>query len=141
MSNFDSLLDSSIDDLADIPEFKTFPNGIHKVTVNFKEKEVNKHPCVEFNMSAVETVELSNPADSEPLNEGDEGSVLYMLDNEIGQGKLKKILSVFAQQFGTSSLRETMEAANGCEVLVVSKQRVDKKNGNVYNDVARVYFE
>lgn len=140
MSDFDDLLDSSIDDLADIPEFKTFPNGVHKVTVKFVEKEVNKHPCVEFNMSAVETVELANPADSEPLNPGDEGSVLFMLDNEIGQGKLKKILVVFAAECGTSSLRDTMTAANGMEVFVVSKQRVDKKNGNVYNDVVKVYF-
>lgn len=140
MSQFDDLLDSAIDDLADIPEFKTFPNGVHKVTVKFAEKEVNKHPCVELSMSAVETVELTNPAESEPLNPGDEGSVLYMLDNEIGQGKLKKILKVFADEFGTASLRDTMNAAQGSEVFAVCKGRVDKKNGNVYNDIVRVYF-
>ena len=53
---------------------------------------------------------------------------------------LKKILKVFADEFGTASLRDTMNAAQGAEVFAVCKGRVDKKNGNVYNDIVRVYF-
>lgn len=137
MSDIDSLLDSSIDDLADLPEFAVFPNGLHRVVINFESKKVNDHPSVELKMKLIETVELANAADT-ALEPGAESSVLYMLDNEFGQGKLKTIISQLKESFGGTSLREVMENANGAEVSVVCKVRQNKDKTQSYTDVTKV---
>jgi hypothetical protein len=136
--NIDSLLDSSIDDLADLPEFQVFPAGVHRVVVNFEKKEVNKHPCVEMKLKALETVELADPTKDEPLAAGTESSVLYMLDNEFGQGAFKKLIKVFAVHCGTTSISETIEAAAGMEVEVVCNVRYNKDKTQAYTNVTKV---
>ena len=136
-ANLDSLLDSTIDDLADLPEFAVFPNGVHKVVIKWESKEVNKHPCLELGMTAVETVELANAADT-PLVAGATSSVLFMLDNEFGQGKMKSLMQTLATAVGTKSIRETMEASNGMEVQVVCKVRQNKDKTQSYTDVTKV---
>lgn len=136
--DLDSILDSSIDDLADLPEFAVFPNGVHRVIIDFESKEVNKHPCVELKMKAVETIELANPAADTPLEAGTESSVLFMLDNEFGQGKFKSIVKTLAEACGTSSIKETVEAAKGMEVQVVCKVRQNKDKTQSYTDVTKV---
>jgi len=135
--SLDSLLDSNIDDLADLPEFAVFPNGVHRVTINWESKEVNKHPCLELKMTALETVELANAADT-PLAAGTESSVLFMLDNEFGQGKMKEVMKVLAEACGTKSIKETMEVSKGMEVQVVTKVRQNKEKTQSYTDVTKV---
>jgi len=137
-TNLDSILDSSIDDLADLPEFAVFPNGVHKVIIDFESKEVNKHPCVEMKMKAIETIELANPAADTPLEAGAESSVLFMLDNEFGQGKFKSIVKTLAGALGTNKISETVEAAKGMEVQAVCKVRQNKDKTQSYTDVTRI---
>lgn len=137
-ATLDSLLDSNIDDLADLPEFQVYPNGVHTVLINFESKTVNNHPCLELKMKAVETVELANPAADQPLTAGTESSVLFMLDNEFGQGKMKAIVKVLAAHLGTSSIKETIEAAAGMEVQVVCKVRQNKDKSQSYTDVTKI---
>lgn len=136
--DLDSILDSSIDDLADLPEFAIFPAGVHKVIIEFESKEVNKHPCVELKMKAVETIELANPAEDQPLEANAEGSVLFMLDNEFGQGKFKSIIKQLAGALGTSKISDTVEAAKGMEVQVVTKVRQNKDKSQSYTDVTKL---
>lgn len=135
--DLDSILDSSIDDLADLPEFAVFPNGVHRVIINFEKKTVNNHPSVEMKMKALETVELANAGDT-PLEAGTESSVLFMLDNEFGQGSFKSIMKVLAEATGTSKLSEAMEAAQGMEVQVVCKVRQNKDKTQSYTSVTKV---
>jgi hypothetical protein len=136
--DLDSILDSSIDDLADLPEFQVFPNGVHKVIISWESKEVNKHPCMELKMKAVETVELANPAADSPLAAGTESSVLFMLDNEFGQGKFKSIIKQIAEATGSTKISEAVEASNGMEVQVVCKVRQNKDKSQSYTDVTKV---
>ncbi len=136
--DLDSILDSSIDDLADLPEFAVFPNGVHRVIINFEQKEVNKHPSIELQMKAIETVELANPAADTPLVAGAESSVLFMLDNEFGQGKFKTIVKTLATALGTSTIKDTVESAAGMEVQVVCKVRQNKDKTQSYTDVTKV---
>jgi hypothetical protein len=137
MSDMNSLLDSSIDDLADLPDFAIFPAGLLKVTLRFEEKEVNKHPSVELKMKLVETIEMADATET-PLSVGTESSVLYMLDNEFGQGALKAVAKTLASVTGTSSLRDTLEAANGMEVQVVSKPRFNKDKTQQFTNITKV---
>ena len=126
--DLDSILDSSIDDLADLPEFGIYPSGAHRVSIKWESKEVNKHPSMEMKMVMIETVELSSPDTDEPVAAGTESSALFMLDNEFGQGAFKKIMKALAQACGTQKISETVEASNGMEVTVVVVTKPDKKD-------------
>lgn len=133
-TNLDNLLDVSLDDIADLPEFKVFPAGAHRCTISFEKKEINKHPSVELKLKLVETVELTDPAEVAP-EAGTESSVAYMLDNEFGQGNMKKVMIPLAQHYGISNVGALMEACKGAECLVVTKQRQNKEKTQTYLDI------
>lgn len=137
--NLDALLDASIDDLADMPEFAVFPNGQHRVIINWESKVVNDHPSVELKLKMIETVELANPASDSPVAPGTESNVLFMLDNEFGQGSLKALLKPLAENTGTASMRETIAASNGMEVNVVCKIRYNKDKSQSYTSVTKLF--
>lgn len=138
----DDILDGTLDDLADVPEFKPYPNGAHKVSIHFERKEVNKHPCVEVKLKAQETLELTDPEKDVPLEKGAEGSVLYMLDNEIGQGKFKELMKPFAEQYGAGKkLTELMKEANGADVAVVTTKRANKDKTKLYMDIVTIQLQ
>ena len=132
----DDLLDSTLDDLADLPEFKPFPPGSYKVTVHFEEKEINKKPAVELKMKLRDIIEVPEiPEDGKLPEPGKaETQLLFILrnddgsKNEISQGQLKKVLQILQPAFGGNTPREIMAAANGAEVGVVLKTKFDKKN-------------
>jgi hypothetical protein len=138
----DALLDGTLDDLADMPEFKPYPVGTHAVTLSIIDKtaqkdRVNGHPGFEVKMKAVETLELANPDDT-PLAAGAETSVLYLLDNPIGQGSFKKLLASAAEHFGAKSNRELIADLQGATVAVVTRQRANKDKTQTYTDIVEM---
>lgn len=133
-----SLLDSSIDDLADLPAFQVYPAGCHRVTVSWEQKVVADHPSVELKLKAIETIELANPTKDTPLEPGTEGTVLFMLDNEFGQGALKEVIKPFAAATGAANLRAAMEASKGMECEVVTKVTFNKDKTQSYMKVVKV---
>ena len=126
--NIDDLLDSTLDDLEDLPEFKPFPAGVHRAMISLDFKEVNGKQVIELEMKALETMELSDPAKAEPLKEGDTTSIIFMLDNEFGRGNLKKIATPIATALGTGSIRETVEGCKDVEAVLVTALRADKND-------------
>lgn len=128
--DLDSILDSSIDDLADLPEFGILPSGVHSVEIKWESKEVNKHPCMEMKMKLLETVELSNTGDEAPAP-GLETSALFMLDNEFGQGNFKAIIKTLAAATGTSQISKAVEASQGMQVQVVVVSKPDKRDASI----------
>lgn len=132
--SIDSLLDASLDDLADLPEFKVFPAGAHQCIISFEKKQIGTHPAVEAKLRMIATVELADPAEVAP-EAGTESSVAYMLDNEFGQGNFKKLMKPLQEHFGLSKVSEILEAAAGLEVLVVTKVRQNKEKTQTYLDI------
>ena len=140
--DIDALLDGTLDDLADMPEFKPFPVGTHAVVLTIVDKtapkdRVNNHPGFEVKMKAVETLELANPDDT-PLVAGAETSVLYLLDNPIGQGSFKKLLASAAEHFGAKSNRELIADLQGATVAVVTRQRQNREKTQTYTDIVEM---
>ena len=127
MSEIDSLLDATLDDLDDLPEFKNFNPGVHRVLASFSIKGINNKDVVELAMKGLETLELANPTD-EPIKEGDSSSVIFMLDNEFGVGNFKKIATPIAAALGTTTNRETIEQCKDVECLIVTSLRQDKND-------------
>lgn len=136
--NMDDLLDMSIGDLADLPEFKPFPAGAHRVVFNYESKDVNGARCIEFKLKAVETLELNDPVGDVALVPGAETSVLYQLDNEFAQGKFKPLVTALAAHHGVSSVREALEASKGMELTVVTKTRANKDKTQSYTDIVSI---
>lgn len=133
--DMDSILDGTLDDLADIPEFKPYPAGTHRATIHFEQKVVNKHPCFEVVFKGVETVELPSGSEAAPISAGQEATVLYRMDNELGQGKFKKLLRALGEHYGAMKNRELIEATQGAEVLVVTNLRSNR------NDKTKQYMD
>lgn len=139
MSLLDSILDSQLDDLNDLPEFLVPPPGAYRATIlSATEKKVGDHPAVEFKFKLLETMELTNTDDT-PVADGTETSIAYMLDNEYGVGNFKKFLAPIALATGASQAREVMAASVGLEVLLVTKLRVVK--AKVVGEEDRKYFD
>ena len=130
LDSFDSILDSTLDDLADMPSIQLFPNGAHKVTVEFIVNREKKSIMVA--MVYVDVLELADPTATAPAP-GDKNSVFINLlnkdgkTNEYAQGALKLMLQALkAGGVEGASNTEIMDNAKGTEVAVVTKIRVGK---------------
>lgn len=140
-SSLDDLLDATLDDLADMPEFKPFAAGAYRMKINWDAtKKINDMPAVELKLTVIELAELVNPEDT-PSAPGDTTNVLFILKkkddtgkivaNELAQGQMKNILSVLAEAFPEAkSNREIMVASENFEVLGVTSIRENKKDKN-----------
>ncbi len=145
-SILDSLLDATLDDLADVPEFKPFPIGVHRCTIKWDMKVVNDSVNPQLTITAIETVDLKDPTNT-PCAPGDSTSQMFSLKkkdgtrNELGEGQWKNLLRPLKDHFMTSSIRETMDASNGCEVLAVTSIRTDKRdkdNPKHYTEIVNI---
>ena len=127
--DIDSLLDGTLDDLADMPSISLFPNGAHKVTLVSKIDPVKA--SVMFTMTYVEPLELADPTSATPAA-GDKNSVFFNLKkkdgtaNEYAQGALKNIVKVLQARFGGSTTTEVLQESQNAEIAVVTKIRVGK---------------
>lgn len=127
MSNLDSLLDATLDDLADLPSFKPFAPGAHRVTASFGLKEINGVNYVELNFKMVESIELEDKTAEMP-KEGDTSNTMFKLGNEFGEGNLKKCAAPFAEALNLSTLRDVIEQVQDVECIIFTGIRTDKKD-------------
>ena len=139
--SMDDLLDGTLDDLQDMPEFKPFAAGAHRLKLNWDwTKKINDMPAVELKLTMIEPVELVNPEDTPPAvgdttnvvfilkKKGDDGKVVR---NDLAEGQWKAILASLSPAFpDAKSNKEIMEASQGYEVLGVTGVRENKKDKN-----------
>jgi len=128
MTNMNALLDQTLDDIADLPEFKAYPPGVHKILFTFDTKEVNGHPCVEGACKMIETLELAEPTRDVAPTPGAVASVLYHLDNEFGAGAFKLIAAPIGEMLGTRSNREIVEQTKNLECVIVTAYKANKED-------------
>ena len=102
--NMDALLEGSLDDLADLPEFKPYPIGVHRAQIFLEPKKVNDKLAISVNFKYVSVVELADPLDKVP-EVGAVANVLCQMDNEFGQGLFKKIRTVLQPVCGLRTAR------------------------------------
>ena len=128
-SSLDNILDATLDDLADMPSISLFPNGAHKVKLEFKID--TKKVSVQLVMHYVEALELADPEQTAPAV-GDKNTVFYGLKkkdgtaNEYAQGALKEIVKALQPTFGGDTTSQVLENAKDAEVMVVTKIRIGK---------------
>lgn len=134
--SLDSLLDGTLDDLADLPEYKPFSAGAHKVMIDFVEGKDKNKPSLQVKFTGVETLELTKEGDT-PIEKGAQTSIFISFKkkdgerNEIAEGVFKKIMADLKAATGGTTNREIIENSKGMEYAVVMKVRKNKDaNGN-----------
>ena len=123
----DDILDGTLDDLDDLPEFKAFAPGVHQVFTTMSIKDIGDNKAVEFAFKMISTIELANPKGIEP-KEGDTSSTICMLNNEFGLGALKKLAAPIREALGLEKTSEVIEQCIDIECIIVTGLRVDKKD-------------
>jgi len=134
LDEIDSLLDKNLDDIADLPEFKVFPAGIHKCTIAWERKDFERNvdgskkqvPHMQLTLTYLETLELTDQGEELP-KAGDKCSTAYDLTNEFALGALKKAVKTLAEAYG-GNLKQTIKETNGFEVAAVTTLRKDKND-------------
>ena len=141
--NVADLLDGTLDDLADLPEFKVPPTGAYATeVVHFIKKKIGNHEqATELKLKILSVEELADDALAEgeqaPVS-GEECSVVFMLDNDTGQGFFKMVIGALAEKFGKLKNRELMEMSKGANLLVVLKRTFDKEKERHYLNLKKV---
>jgi hypothetical protein len=132
----DELLNGSVDNLADKPEFKPYPPGVHGVAVFFKEKKEKDFQGVEIRFSYAEAVELKNPEDQAPEAKAEQVLQLNLLaenetQREFAQGTYKDIVQALIARFGVGSPRDLMNNNQGAGAIITTGLRkAGKKASN-----------
>ena len=138
-----NLLDTDLQDLADLADFKVPAAGRYRLGLSVETKEVGGHPAVVFNYDVQEVLELANPEDTPPTI-GDKFGENFNIDNEFGTGKLKKVLKPYAAHFNASNIGQLLSTLDGIVITGTVKRREDKEkldddgNKRVYGSVVNV---
>lgn len=116
-------LDSTLDDIEDLPTFGAWPTGAYIVTLSQSEKTPNEKmgKCIEVKFTHISTAELGDKKieDIEP-KPGDESTQLVSLKNNAALNPWKKnVMAPLEEKFGKGPARKTIAASNGCQCLVV----------------------
>ena len=119
------ILDATLDDLEDLPEYKAYPPGAHRVKLSMEIKEVNDKQVVEASFTYIEAVELADQQAEVPA-EGSQANILCHLDNEFGRGTLKLLATPVGKALNTASTRDTIEQCTDIECLIVTAYKKNK---------------
>lgn len=118
LSALDSILDASIDDLADLPEFKAPHAGIYGLRVSLEMKAINEKPAFVAHFVINECKELANASEvpeAEHSKAGDKFDIAFILKdkdgnrNETAEGFFKKFMAPFHAHYNEKSIRTLVE--------------------------------
>jgi len=155
MTDMLNLLDSSIDELADLEKFTPIPAGSHRVRLEWTFPEHETDVVVQLKLTVVETLEMANSAEEAP-EPGKSGNIRFALQrkdgspiltqsgkvNTFGQGQLKEVIQVLQPVFGGSTTREVIENSQGAEVVAMLKVRASKNDpDSKFNEIKALIVE
>lgn len=122
-----SILDGTLDDIEDLPQFLAFPTGAYIVNLpnGLEEKVIANHPALTMKVKCKEVKELATPSEASLVKVGDQGDIAFMLDNETGRGFAKIVLKAIGERIGSKNNREIIAASKGIDALLVCKKTHD----------------
>lgn len=136
----ENLMDASLDDVADLPPFIAPPKGHYALMLEkFEQKVVNDKPAVSMNLVVVSTLELANKSE-EAVKDGTKFNLLFMMDNEFGQGAFKAIAKPLAAGLGMGAPKVSdILALTNISIKAAVGQRADKKDKDkVYSSIGNL---
>jgi hypothetical protein len=134
--DLDTLLDTDLSQVADLPEYFTPENGIYLATIDGIVTGTKTNKNGEYVDATIKyTLHANLDEAGAPVPENAMNSESYNLSNaEFGMPKFKKVTGAIATALGTNNLRAVIEGAAGMQVVLTVKNRKDK------TDPSRVYF-
>lgn len=123
----EDLMDTSLDDLKDLPGFEVPPMGHYKLLISLAKKDVNNHPSIEAACTVQETLELADKSQKQ-VEVGTKFSQLFMMDNEWGQGGFKGFVLPIAQGLGITRVGEAVEKIQNVTIAATIKHRYHKED-------------
>lgn len=136
----ENLMDSSLDDIADLPAFVVPPVGHYHLTLSLESKSINDKPAIQANWVVDQTVELKDKT-AVATEVGTKFNSLFMMDNEFGQGAFKALLMPLKEGLGLGGLRihEILSKVQNVKVKADLKHRKDKNDADkIYPNVQNV---
>ncbi len=142
---FDSIMNATPEALHLLPEYKAFPQGSFLCelkcdpTEGLRELKDEPYFAVEFKLTEEGEMTLGDGVEEEDIpNPGDICSTLFKLNDEIGQGRLRNMLTSFKIGMGKKDEEmtntEILSMADGALVRVACKkptEKDDKKYANI----------
>jgi hypothetical protein len=149
---FDSILDTSLDDVADLPEYADYlPTGHYKLliadcekkvveTTNKETKQKEGSPVVQVTYEVVEVLELKDSTEEPLVKPGMRFSESYWLNGD--SEKKKKTLEIIkarykelSEQFKWTNVAEIVAGLKGLTITAAIRSVPDK------NDKGRFYIQ
>lgn len=148
--NLDQLLDGAFDKvLADKPEFKPFPSGVHACQLFFKLKKFGEKGAdgegYEVKFKYAEQVELADSS-AVPAKPGDEVTMSFNMtakddfQRDSAQGHMKMILAAAAAKFGGTTGREVIAAADSQFAVITTGVRKNKDKTAEFMTLQKIEF-
>lgn len=142
-------LDSTLDDIEDLPQFMVFPSAAYHIKLNkgITDKTsnsaefINEHPAVTVEMTLLSAAEIDakNLQRGEaPPAVGDIASLMFMTDNKMGAGQLKNFLAPIGEHMGTKNIRAIIEGSIGLELVIVLVRTFNKKDDKYYQRFSKL---
>lgn len=141
LTDFDSLMDASMDDIDDLPPVGVPPTGHYNLTVTAT-REPNKEKTGEYIKFAYEVEAINEVKDSAEESQAAVGMKFSQMFspikkdgtvNEFGIGFLKEAVAPFSAHFGTQKMGDTIALINKVSVAATLARRVDKKDADRFN--------
>lgn len=144
LSDIDSIMDSTIDDLADYVPFEPFPLGSYKCQLSYEADTIGEKelPAIRITFTLLEVIEMVKPGSVAP-EEGRKVSIVYIMvkkdgdPNAMGQGQLKEqILTPLKEVYGGDKISEILGAADGSSVICTFsiRRRKNKETGDIIHE-------
>lgn len=126
------LLNSTLDDVADLPSFECPPSGHYKLAVSLNVKKINNKDAVELACEILETLELVD-VNATPPAPGGKFSTAFQIGNaDVDKAKtamsfLKAAVKPIMEALGTTSFGDVLGGqVQGMQVFATVKRRADK---------------
>ena len=141
-TDFDSLLNSSMDDLDDLPPVGVPPTGHYTLAVTAERvtpTEVGKNEYIKFSYEVEAVNEVKNPEEESQAAAGMKFSQIFSpfkkdgTVNDFGVGFLKEAIAPFAAHFGTRGIGESLQAINKVSVAASLIRKQDRKDPERFN--------
>lgn len=140
ITDLDSLMESSMDDIDDLPPVGVPPTGHYNLCVSAERvvpESGNEYIRFSYEVEAVNEVK-----DESEIGQAAVGMKFSQIfspmkkdgtRNDFGIGFLKEAVAPFSAHFGTSKMGDTIGAINKVSVAASLSRRVDKKDADRFN--------
>lgn len=134
LTDFDALMDASMDDIDDLPPIGVPPTGNYTLDITAsREKSDKGSEYVKFSYLIEEVNEIKDEAEAGEAAAGQKFMEMFSpfkkdgTVNEIGMGMLKERLVPFSGHFGTPKVGETLSQITNIKAVASLVRTADRK--------------